>query len=227
LDPASNLVYKSNHAQMSPGSSGIARRREYQHPYPMKNIAIVYFSGTGYTALLAEAVAAGVNASGTAKAELIRVEGKDITEGRYENAAVFEKLAAADGIIFGSPTYMGGVAGQFKAFIDASGGTWFGRGWSGKIAAAFTTSGSPSGDKQGTLSYLHTLASQHGMIWVSANELPSFYQGKTDGLNRLGSFSGVMGQNTNAMGAEPVLDPGDRLSGEKLGERVAAITAKF
>jgi NAD(P)H dehydrogenase (quinone) len=193
----------------------------------MKNIAIVYFSGSGYTALLAESVAAGVNASGTAKAELIRIDGKDITEGRYENAAVFEKLAAADGIIFGSPTYMGGVAGQFKAFADASSGTWFGRGWSGKIAAAFTTSGSPSGDKQGTLSYLHTLASQHGMIWVSANELPSFYMGKDDGLNRLGSFSGVMGQNSNAMGAVPVLDSGDGLSGEKLGARVAEIVAKF
>lgn len=65
------------------------------------------------------------------------------------------------------------------------------------------------------------------MIWVGDNELPSFYIGRNDGVNRLGSYSGVMGQNTNALGAEPVLDPGDRLSGEKLGGRVAAITGKF
>ena len=193
----------------------------------MKTIAIVYFSGSGYTALLAEAVAAGVNASGKAKAELIRIVGTDIKDGRYENEEVFAKLAAADGIIFGSPTYMGGVAGQFKAFIDTSGSVWFGRGWSGKIAAGFTTSGSPSGDKQGTLGYLHTMASQHGMIWVSANEMPHFYVGKDDGVNRLGSFSGVMGQNSNPMGAVPVLDSGDGLSGEKLGARVAEIVAKF
>jgi NAD(P)H dehydrogenase (quinone) len=39
-----------------------------------------------------------------------------------------------------------------------------------KLAAGFTVSDSPSGDKLGTLQYLFTLAMQHGMVWVGLGE---------------------------------------------------------
>ena len=41
-------------------------------------------------------------------------------------AADWDVLLQADGIIFGSPTYMGSVSWQFKKFADASSKPWFG-----------------------------------------------------------------------------------------------------
>jgi len=193
----------------------------------MKNIAIIYFTGSGSTGRLAEAVHAGAASVAGVQAELIAIAGKDITEGRYSNDAVFEKLNKADAIIFGTPTYMGGPAAQFKAFADASAGVWFGQGWKDKVAGAFTISAGPSGDKLSTLQYLFVLASQHGMIWAGNPGIPSFMLGKTDGHNRLGSTTGVMAQNTTPQGQPPVLDPGDQLTGERFGQRVAEVTLKL
>ncbi|HEY9640911.1 MAG TPA: hypothetical protein V6C57_10540, partial [Coleofasciculaceae cyanobacterium] len=71
-------------------------------------------------------------------------------------------------------------------------------------------------------------AAQHGMVWVGPAELPSFYFGKTDGLNRLGSYLGVMGQAALDMSGKPAeLDPGDRLSAEKYGQRIAEAAQRW
>jgi NAD(P)H dehydrogenase (quinone) len=145
--------------------------------------------------------------------ELLRITGKQIVEGRWSDDAFVEKLNQADAIVFGSPTYMGGVAAQFKAFIDACSSVWFTQGWKDKIAAGFTHSSSPSGDKQGTLLYLATNAAQHCMIWVNVGDLPSFLTGKDDGLNRVGSFLGAMGHSPLDMGGNPpLLDAGETSS---------------
>lgn len=75
----------------------------------MQNIAVVYYSGYGHTKLVAEKVAQG------AHADLISIDNEgNITEQEWE------KLDAADAIIFGAPTYMGGAPWQFKKFADAS-----------------------------------------------------------------------------------------------------------
>lgn len=185
----------------------------------MVKVAIVYFSGTGHTHLMAEAIAVGVNKIADTQAELLRITGDNIEKGRWKNNEVLAKLDAADAIIFGSPTYMGGIAAQFKAFIDAASSSWFAQKWKDKIAAGFTHSGSPSGDKQGTLIYLATNAAQHSMIWVNNGELPM----QEDGTNRLGSFLGVMGNTPT----DPILDPGDRITSEKFGQRVAEATKRW
>lgn len=193
----------------------------------MATIAIVYFSGGGHTHLMAEAIAAGVHEAGHT-AELLRITGEQIIAGRWQDDATMAKLNAADAIVFGSPTYMGGVAAQFKAFIDAASSAWFVQQWKDKIAAGFTHSSSPSGDKQGTLLYLSINAAQHGMVWVGAADMPSQYQGKTDGVNRLGSFLGIMGQSTMTMDGSPAaLEAGDRRTAELFGQRIAAATARW
>jgi hypothetical protein len=69
---------------------------------------------------------------------------------------------AADAIVFGSPTYMGSVSWQFKKFADASSKPWFAQEWKDKLFAGFTNSASMNGDKFSTLTYLFTLAMQHG-----------------------------------------------------------------
>lgn len=193
----------------------------------MSKVAVVYFSGTGSTALLAEAVAQGARSVEGTSVELHRITGSQIVDGRWSDDAVLASLRDADAIVFGSPTYIGGVAAQMKAFIDATGGIWYTRGWKDKLAGGFTISGSPSGDKQGTLNYLAVVAAQHGMTWVNSDLLPGYTYGTPEGANRLGSFAGVSAQNETPQGEAPRLHPGDRAFGEVYGRRIAEMAKRF
>ena len=188
----------------------------------MKTVSIIYFSGAGHTTQLAEAVAKGAAFVEGTKVNLIAISGDDIVKGRYSNDAVTEQLNSSDAVIFGSPTYMGGPAAQFKAFADATAGIWYNGGWRDKLAAGFTVSSGPSGDKLSTLHYFFTLAMQHGMIWIGFPETPMNDQG----INRLSSYAGVMGQ-AGQEDTDVAPNAADKLTGELLGRRVATLTAKF
>jgi NAD(P)H dehydrogenase (quinone) len=188
----------------------------------MTTVSIIYFSGSGHTTKLAEAVAKGAASVEGFKTNLIAINVDDLAKGRYQNDGVLAQLDASDAIIFGSPTYMGGPAAQFKTFADATGPKWYMGAWRDKVASGFTVSNSPSGDKFSTLQYFFTLAMQHGMIWVGLGEMPM----QPNGVNRVGSFSGAMalaGQES------PDIAPseGDKLTGEILGRRVAGFALKL
>jgi NAD(P)H dehydrogenase (quinone) len=188
----------------------------------MPTVSVIYFSGSGHTTKMAEAVHKGAASVAGVKTNLLTINGDDIVKGRYANEAVMGQLDASDAIVFGCPTYMGGPAAQFKALADASGERWFRSAWRDKLAAGFTVSGSPSGDKFNTLQYFFTLAMQHGMIWVGLGEMTM----QANGLNRLGSFGGAMGQaGYESPDAAP--NEADKLTGETLGRRVATFAVKF
>jgi len=188
----------------------------------MSTVSIIYFSGSGHTTKMAEAVQQGAASVAGVQANLIAITGEDIHQGRYKNDAVLTALDASDAIIFGSPTYMGGPAAQFKAFADATGERWYRSAWRDKIGAGFTVSGGPSGDKLSTLHYFFTLAMQHGMIWAGLTETPM----NDKGINRLSSYSGAMAQ----AGMEPpdvAPNAADKLTGEILGRRVAQAVQRW
>ena len=106
----------------------------------MSQIVVVYHSGYGHTQRIAQEVAAG------ADAELLPIDADgNLPEGGWE------QLAAADAIVFGTPTYMGGPSWQFKKFADASSKAWFTRAWQDKFFAGFSVSASLNGDKGQTL----------------------------------------------------------------------------
>ena len=101
----------------------------------MAKVVVVFHSGYGHTQRLAQSVAQG------AGAELLAIDADgNLPEGGWE------ALAAADAIVFGSPTYMGSVSWQFKKFADASSKPWFGQAWKDKLAAGFTNSASMNGN---------------------------------------------------------------------------------
>lgn len=191
----------------------------------MANVKVVFFSGSGNTKALAEAVYAG--AAKTADAELMEITGDMIEKGRFNNEEFLSKLDAADAIIFGSPTYMGMVSGQMKCFFDGTSQRWFQGSWNSKIAAGFTTSLGLSGDKQSTLTYMATFAFQHGMIWIGCDTPNGLFQGASmeDATNRLSSNTGVMSQVN--FGEEFKPTAGDLKTGELLGERVAKYANKL
>ncbi len=185
----------------------------------MVSVAVVYHSGYGHTAVLAQSVAAGIEQAG-AQAHLIPVE-------EYEAKAAL--VDAADAVVFGSPTYMGGVSGQFKTWMDATSKIWYGRGWKDKLAAGFTVSASQSGDKLTTLIQLSVFAAQHGMVWVGNDLLPgnNSSQGSVEDLNRLGSFLGGMAQANADQGPDLAPPAADRKTAEHLGTRVAEAAARW
>lgn len=180
-------------------------------------IAIAYHTGYGHTRVLAEAVAEGVQRQPGARAELI-----DVTDMNSESWAI---LAVSDSIIFGSPTYMGAVSGPFKTFMDQTSAIWLARSWADKLAAGFTVSSSQAGDKYATLSQLATLAAQHGMLWVSLNQLPgnNSSTASVDDLNRIGASLGAMAQANNDQGPDLAPPAADRESAARLGARVAEL----
>jgi NAD(P)H dehydrogenase (quinone) len=188
----------------------------------MTNISIVYFSGSGHTTKMAEAIAKGAGGVAGTQVHVLPIKSEDIQNGRFKNDSLMASLDSSDSVIFGSPTYMGGPSGQFKCFADATGERWFRSAWRDKLAAGFTVSGGPSGDKLSTLHYFFTLAMQHGMIWIGLPDSPM----NDKGINRLSSYSGVMAQ----AGQEPpdvAPNEADKATGEILGRRVAAFAVKL
>ena len=181
-----------------------------------KKIAIIYHSGYGHTHRMAEAVAEG------AKGELVAIDAEgNVTEAQWAT------LAAADAIIFGSPTYMGSVSWQFKKFADASSKPWFSQAWKNKIAAGFTNSASMNGDKLSTLHYLFTLSQQHSMIWVGTGLMPSNSKAaQRNDVNYVASFSGAMAQSPSDSSPAEML-PGDLETAKLFGARVAEVAGKF
>ena len=136
-------------------------------------------------------------------------------------AGGWEALAAADAIVFGSPTYMGNVSWQFKRFADASSKPWYGQAWKDKLAAGFTNSASINGDKGSTIAYLVTLAMQHGMLWVGTGLLPSNAKaaGRND-VNWLAGSTGALAQSPSDASVAEML-PGDLETARLFGARVA------
>ncbi len=189
----------------------------------MAKIGIVYFSGYGHTAKQAEAVREG--AAEVAGTEVAVFEiGKDgnLAEGAWD------ALAAQDAIIYGSPTYMGGPAWQFKKFADDSSKVWFTQGWKDRLAAGFTNSASVNGDKGSTIAYLITFAQQHGQLWVGTGVMPSNTKAHgPDDVNWTGGFSGALAISPSDAAPEEAPRKGDLETARRLGARVAAFALRL
>ena len=182
----------------------------------MNAIVIVYHSGYGHTAKVAQAVAE------TSGGQLLAIDAEgNLPEGGWE------ALAAAKMVVFGSPTYMGSVSWQFKKFADASSKPWFGQAWKDKLAAGFTNSATLNGDKHSTLHYLITLAMQHSMLWVGTGMMPANSKAATRAdINNVGSFSGLMTATPSDASPDEMV-PGDIATARQFGERLASVVARL
>ncbi|AYD02385.1 flavodoxin family protein [Neorhizobium sp. NCHU2750] len=182
----------------------------------MANTVVVYHSGYGHTQRMAEAVAEGAGA----RLYAIDPEGNLSDEG-------WSALDAADAIIFGSPTYMGGPSWQFKKFADSSSKAWFTLKWQDKVFGGFTNSASLNGDKLNTLEYFVLLAGQHGGLWVSLGIMPANTKAaKRDDVNRMGSYIAPMAQS-DADAAPGDMSRGDLETALLYGARVAGIAQRL
>jgi NAD(P)H dehydrogenase (quinone) len=179
----------------------------------MNQLAIVYHSPHGHTEHIARHIADGARSAATAEVDLIKAE--DLVRDA-------DRLLQYDGLILGSPTYLGGVSGPFKNFMDATGRLWRAQGLKGKLAAGFTVSSLPAGDKQSTLMSMFVFGMQHGMVWVGNPFLPEQHVGVPydEAANRLGSWSGLMAQAGHGSPADAFV-PGDLKTARMFGRHFA------
>ncbi len=183
---------------------------------PSSDTVVIYHSGYGHTHRMAEAVAEGAGAA----LHAIDAEGNLSEDG-------WAALDAADAIIFGAPTYMGGPSWQFKKFADASSKPWFSAKWQDKVFGGFTNSASLNGDKLNTLQYFVLLAGQHGGLWVSLGIKPSNLKSSLrDDANRMGSYIGPMAQS-DADAAPEEMSVGDLETARLYGARVAGVARQY
>jgi NAD(P)H dehydrogenase (quinone) len=178
-------------------------------------VAVVYHSNGGRNLAMAQAVAEGVQTSG-AEAKLF-----DCTK-----EVDIAYLAQSDAIVFGSPTYMGSISAQMKNFFDGTSAEVFRkRQWVNKVAAGFTNSSAPSGDKLNTLMQMMIFAMQQGMVWVGMDLTTGFKTNPEQevGLNRLGSWMGAVSQSY----VDESATQSDLQTAQYLGARVTTIAAKL
>jgi NAD(P)H dehydrogenase (quinone) len=187
--------------------------------------SIIYHSRSNNVESLAEQIAIGIkSAIKTAEVNLISAS---------EAKAKIEIINNSDAIIFGSPTYFGSISSEMKSFFDSIGEVFIGKKWQNKVAAAFTNSGSLSGDKLMTLMQIIVIAMQNGMIWVGQDLLPSqlykipqewsdLGEGELE-VNRIGSWLGLMAQSDQRKGIE--LSHSDFLTARLFGKRIATVTS--
>src|ERR1700726_2349435 len=187
---------------------------------PVK-IVVVYHSGYGHTASIAEAVAHGAAAISGVSVELIEAE---------EAPTRWDILDEADAIIMGAPTYMGSLSAPFKAFMDATSHLQYvQKRWANKVAAGFTNGASRGGDKQNSLVQLMTFAAQHQMHWVNLGLNYGNNRSFTneDILNRDSYTLGMAGQADMDLGGDVAPPYSDIRTAEFLGRRVAEVAQEL
>lgn len=156
-------------------------------------ILVLYFSKGGNTRRLAEAIAGGVEEVDGVQAVLKTTQ--EVTR---------DDFLACSGIIAGSPVYFGTMAAQLKQVFDEFVGVR--KKMEGKIGAAFTTSGDPTGGKETTMMSIIQALLIYGMVIVG------------DPMAATGHYG------TACEGAP---DAKATANGAKLGHRVAEVAKKL
>jgi NAD(P)H dehydrogenase (quinone) len=151
-------------------------------------VLIVYYSMYGHVHRLAQAVAEGVREVPGAEALLRRVPetlpsevlekmGALETQKAMLNVPVctVDELAAADAIVFGTPTRFGNMCGQMRQFLDATGHLWMKGSLVGKAGSVFTSSNTQHGGQESTILSFHITLLHQGMVIVG---LPYTFAGQ-------------------------------------------------
>ncbi len=149
---------------------------------------VVFYSTYGHIYQMAEAVAEGVKQVDGAEVELRRVA-ETLPDGVLEQmgavdaqkalshipVCTVDELAAADAVIFGTPTRFGNMCGQMRQFLDATGQLWANGSLVGKVGSVFVSSATQHGGQESTILSFHITLLHQGFVVVG---LPYAFQGQ-------------------------------------------------
>jgi len=133
------------------------------------------------------------------------------------------ELAAADAIIFGTPTRFGNMCGQMRQFLDATGQLWAKGALVGKVGSVFTSSATQHGGQESTILSFHITLLHQGFVVVG---LPYAFQGQM----RIDEITGgsPYGASTIAGGKGERMPSENELAAARFqGKHVASIAAKL
>ena len=136
------------------------------------DILVLYYSRTGATRLLAEAIAQGIDQVEGTHTRLRTVPPVTVV---VETAAAsvppqgapfveLRDLEECGGLALGSPTRFGNMAAPLKHFIDSTSGQWLSGALAGKPAAVFTSTTSMHGGQESTLLSMMLPLLHQGML---------------------------------------------------------------
>jgi len=202
----------------------------------MTKILIVYYSMYTHIHTMAEAVAEGVRQVPGCEAVLKRVPEtlSDAVLGAmgavdaqksmsHVPIATVDDLAAADAVIFGTPTRFGNMCGQMRQFLDATGQLWLTGALVGKVGSVFTSSATQHGGQESTILSFHTTLLHQGMVIVG---LPYAFAGQMDNSEITGGSP--YGASTVAGTKGERKPSANELAGARFqGSHVAAIAKKL
>jgi len=195
----------------------------------MLELLVLYYSRSGATRKLAEAVAQGIDATPGASARLRTVPSVSTVAEATEpdvpsSGPPYVELRDLDecaGLALGSPTRFGNMAAPLKYFLDGTAAQWFSGALSGKPACVFTSTGSLHGGQETTLTSMMTPLLHHGMLIVGLPYTEPDLMTTTSGGTPYGAshVAGIDGQR-------PV-DEVERRLAIALGGRLAAIALRL
>jgi NAD(P)H dehydrogenase (quinone) len=199
-------------------------------------LLIVFYSTYGHVYQMAQAIAEGAGQVPGVEVELRRVRETlppDVLQamGAVEAQKAFahipigtvNELAAADAIIFGTPTRFGNMCGQMRQFLDATGQLWQQGALVGKVGSVFASTATQHGGQESTILSFHTTLLHQGMVVVG---LPYAFQGQM----RIDEISGCSpyGASTIAGGQGERMPSENELAGARFqGKHVATIASKL
>lgn len=148
----------------------------------MPRVLVLFYSRTGHTARLADAVAEGARGVSATEVTVRRIddlapdevinaqpkwkESRERLAATYRTLSGVTELAEHDALILGAPTRFGVVAAELKHVLDQAGGLWAKGAFVDKVGAAFTTVQTPHGGHETTLFSIMTVMANLGMILV-------------------------------------------------------------
>ena len=202
----------------------------------MGKVLIVFYSMYGHVYRMAVAVAEGAREVAGTEVSLRRVPetlpgevlekmGATGPQKAFAHVPVctVDELAAADAILFGTPTRFGNMCGQMRQFLDATGGLWMSGALVGKVGSVFVSSATQHGGQESTILSFHITLLHHGMVVAG---LPYAFQGQMRNEEITGgspygatTIAGTQGERTPTE---------NELAGARFqGRHVAAIAAKL
>jgi NAD(P)H dehydrogenase (quinone) len=197
----------------------------------MTRILVLYYSSYGHVRTLAEAAAEGARSVPGTTVDIRRVP-ETVPEPVRRKAGYIEDdtpvaepgdMAAYDGILFGTPTRFGLMAGQMKLFLDQAGGLWAQNALVGKVAGVFASTGSQHGGHEATMLSTQIPLLHLGMMIVG---LPYTFAGQSLGERIVGGAP--YGAGTIA-GADGSFRPNetDTAGARFLGAQVSRVAAQL
>jgi NAD(P)H dehydrogenase (quinone) len=194
----------------------------------MPKLLVLFYSRTGNTAAIADAVADGARGVRFAEVTVRRLDDlapPDVIAGvpgwaehraalasRYETMGPVDELAGYDALLLGAPTRYGIMAAELKLLLDQTGPLWKRGALVNKVGAAFTSVSTAHGGHETTLWSIMTPMANLGMILVPPGYSdPVMFTG--------GSPYGA----TATTGTEPPGDA-DLAAARHQGRRVAEVT---